>query len=157
MGNRMIQLLVAKKLASLVPYLRISNADLPEWGISYPEISERGRTFEHDDWQFVPFIVFQQLFSRGLVDCIFYGGFGQRIENFPNWQEATRFFRADGISTEGFSEKHLVINIRGGEVLDGRNGGYVLVPIDFYVELVSRTGLSPVFMGRLRITLIAVR
>jgi hypothetical protein len=149
MGNRMIQFLVAKKLESLVADLRISNAVLPEWEIEHPSIEERGRIFECNEWQFVPFAVLQQLFMRDLIDCVTYGGFGQRIENFPDWQQAASYFRTDDASITGFSERHLVINIRGGEVLDGRNQGYVLVPVDFYMSIVARTGLSPVFMGQI--------
>ncbi len=145
----MIQFLVAKKLESFVQGLRISNVSLPQWGIEYPEIEEKGRIFDWEDWQFVPFVVFKQLFMRNAADCIRYGGYGQRIENFQDWRQAASYFKPTGVSTKGFSDKYLVINIRGGEILDGRHPGYVLIPIDFYVWLVAHTGLSPIFMGQI--------
>ena len=149
LGNRMIQFLVAKKLEMLVPGLRMSNAVIPEWGIDFREIEDKGSTFDCNDWQFVPFVVLQQLFVRNLVDCVKYSGFGQRIENFEPWPDAARYFQAESVLVNGLSERELVINIRGAEVLDGRHPGYVLVPIDFYRSLVDRTGLSPVFMGQI--------
>jgi hypothetical protein len=148
-GNQMIQFLVAKTLQKLVPDLAISNSVLPAWGINYPEIERKGRIFYFDEPQNVPFVVFRELFSRGLVECIQYGGYGQRVSNLPPWREATRYFRCTNELVKGFSSEHLVINIRGGEILDGRHPGYVLVPIDFYRRLVNRTGLKPVFMGQI--------
>ena len=148
-GNQMIQFLVAKKLESIVPDLRLSNAVLPEWGIDHPEIAEKGRIFDWNDWQFVPFLAFKEFFDRGATDCIRYQGYGQRVENFEDWHLATQYFRPPDDRITGFSDRRLVINIRGGEVLDGRHPGYVLVPIDFYVWLVAHTGLSPVFMGQI--------
>jgi hypothetical protein len=149
LGNRMIQFLVAKKLQKLIPNLCISNAEMPIWGISHPEVPEKGRVYDCDEWQFVPATVIRELFARNLVDCVRYGGFGQRIENYPDWQEASGYFQVVNNPVNGFSKRHLVINIRGGEVLDGRNMGYVLVPVDFYEHLVKMTGLSPVFMGQI--------
>jgi hypothetical protein len=43
----------------------------------------------------------------------------------------------------------LLCNIRQGDILDGHHPDYVLLPIDFYAELIGRTGLNPVFMGQL--------
>jgi hypothetical protein len=149
LGNQMIQFLVAKTLQKLVPELAISNSVLPVWGINHPEIERKGRIFHFDEPQSVPLVVFRELFSRGLVDCIRYAGYGQRVGNLPSWQEATHYFRFSNEVVKGFSSEYLVINIRGGEVLDGRHPGYVLVPIDFYVELVKQTGLKPVFMGQI--------
>lgn len=149
LGNRMIQFLVAKKLQKLIPNLLISNAVMPIWEIDHPEIDDKGRTFECDEWQSVPTAVIRELFARDLVDCVRYGGFGQRVENYPDWRESSGYFQVRDSKVSGFSKHHLVINIRGGEVLDGRNMGYVLVPIDFYVHLIKQSGLIPVFMGQI--------
>jgi hypothetical protein len=149
LGNRMIQFLVAKALEKHVPGLVISNSVMPAWKIDYPEVEHKGRIFHFDEPQNVPFAVFRELFSRGLADCIRYSGYGQRVENFPPWREASTYFRNEDVSVGGFSSEYLVINIRGGEILDGRHAGYVLVPVDFYVELVRRTGLKPIFMGQI--------
>jgi hypothetical protein len=149
LGNQMIQFLVAKKLKSLVPGLQISNAVLPEWGIHYPDVVEKGRIFDWDDWQLVPFLAFKEFFEREATDCIRYTGYGQRVENFEDWRQATKYFQASESGLVGFPDDCIVINIRGGEILDGRHPGYVLVPIDFYIWLVAHTGLAPVFMGQI--------
>ena len=147
-GNQMFQYLVAKKLQKFVPDMRISNVVMPDWGIDFEEIKQRGRIFDYSVEQYFPFRIFTELFSRNAVDCVQYSGFGQRIENIPHREEAKEYFRRTDVSVKGYSSEHLVINIRGGEVLDGRHPGYVLAPIDFYQNIVILTGLRPVFMGQ---------
>jgi hypothetical protein len=43
----------------------------------------------------------------------------------------------------------LLISIRGGEVLEAPHPSYVLIPVSFYVQIVSETRLKPVFVGQL--------
>ena len=148
-GNQMIQHLVAKRLESLDPDLRISNSRLPTWKIEYPEIEDKGRIWEYGDEQRVLPKTFKRMFRDGGIDCIRYSGYGQRLENLGNYRDCCKLFTSDLTNKIGYDERYLVINIRGGEVLDGRHPGYVLVPIDFYKTIIRQTGLIPLFMGQL--------
>lgn len=147
-GNQMIQYLVARALRLMVPDLVISNVSMPDWGIEEPEVPVRGRVVSFAEPNRVPLAAFRDLFAGGGLDCIRYAGYGQRIENFPDWREASGWFRRDDLAIEGFGPEHLVINVRTGEILDGRHRAYVLVPVEFYRDLVRLTGLAPVFMGQ---------
>ena len=149
LGNRMIQFLVARKIAARIPGCQISNVALSEWKINYPLLELSGYVHRHRDEQFVYPVTFERLYREGGVSCISYSGYGQRVENFPDYRAASAEFVAEGFTGVGYDAQHLVINVRGGEVLDGRHPHYVLVPIDFYRDLVKRTGLTPVFMGQI--------
>jgi hypothetical protein len=148
-GNRMIQHLVAKRIESLVPGCRISNSSLRKWRIDYPEIPDKGRIWDYREEQFVHHKTIKRMLHEGAVDCVRYSGYGQRLENLGDYKACSEFFKSELTGEVGYDDRHLVINIRGGDVLDGRHPGYVLVPIDFYSNLVSQTGLSPVFMGQI--------
>ena len=149
LGNRMIQHLVARRLEALIPNLMISNSRLPQWGIDYPEIENKGRIWEFRTEQHLSPKTFSRLFRDGDIDCIRYSGYGQRMENLGDHRDCSKLFHSSLTNAIGYDERHLVINIRGGEVLDGRHPGYVLVPIDFYKTILNQTQLSPVFMGQI--------
>ncbi|HEY1931064.1 MAG TPA: hypothetical protein VGG99_03555 [Acetobacteraceae bacterium] len=149
LANQMIQFMVALKFRSLVPECRISNVDLPLWGISHPPI-EGGEPVEVQrselrldlyDWA-------RRMRSgalcRGVFSC-----FGQRVEHFLHPAYYRSIFRSPEFPQPvGFDDRHLVCHVRAGEILDGHAVNYTLTPIEFYAELIERTGLRPVFMGQ---------
>ena len=145
----MFQFLVARAIAAKVPGCLISNVVLPDWDINYPSVQLSGYVHDHRDEHFVFPSAFHRLLTSGAVECISYSGYGQRVENLPDYRTASLLFRSDLTGKVGYDERHLVINIRGGEVLDGRHPHYVLVPVDFYLDLVRDTRLKPVFMGQI--------
>jgi hypothetical protein len=75
--------------------------------------------------------------------------YGQRIENFLPAQAYRAVFTAAAPDAQGAADGELLCNIRQGDILDGHHPDYVLLPIDFYAELVELTGLRPTFMGQL--------
>ena len=86
----------------------------------------------------------------GAADCVDVRTYAQRMDNFlPHGAYRDLF---GGPSAAGAGAGELLCNIRQGDVLDARHPDYVLVPIDFYAELVEHTGLRPVFMGQLEPT-----
>ena len=149
LANQMIQFLVACNVANRVPGCRISNVHLPTWQIDHPHLDLSGIVMPITAMQHVDVASVARLLRGAGIDCIHYTGYGQRLENFPTLEECRPLFRSELTDRAGFGEEHLVINIRGGEVLDGRHPGYTLVPIDFYAEIIRTTGLNPVFMGQI--------
>ena len=149
LANQMIQLMVALKFRSLVPECRISNVQLADWGIEYPRI-EGGEPVETQrselrldlyDWA-------QRMRSGKLRRAVF-SCFGQRVEHFLHPAYYRSVFKAPRFDPPvGFDERYLVCHVRAGGVLDGHAVNYTLTPVEFYAELVERTGLRPVFMGQ---------
>lgn len=50
---------------------------------------------------------------------------------------------------DGYDERHLVIHVRGGDVLDGVHPNYFPQPLSWYAALIEQSGLRPVFVGQL--------
>ncbi len=147
LGNRMIQYLAALALVARVPGARLAKIHLPEWGIQVPP----------DDEATEPSVVVRAaaLDLAGLADALRSGAlrrvvietYAQRLGNFLPPASYRGLFGGPG--GRGAGEGELLCNIRQGDILDGHHADYVLLPIDFYAEVIERTGLAPVFMGQL--------
>jgi hypothetical protein len=48
----------------------------------------------------------------------------------------------------GFGPDHLVCPVRAEDILHGPNPDYVLTPVEFYRDVATMTGLTPVFIGQ---------
>jgi hypothetical protein len=70
------------------------------------------------------------------------------MDNFLEVSVYREVFKAPE-SYEGFDERYLVCNIRGGDALTSENPHYPVLPPDFYRDLARDTGLELVFMGQL--------
>jgi hypothetical protein len=151
MANRMIEYMVVRRLAEAVPGCRISNVQLPEWGIDHPALPETASRPGH-----VPVSpgnirlaeVIESL-SSGKRSRYSFKSYAQWLPNFPKLDFCRSLFPADERAFPGFGSDSLVCNIRGAEVLDARNPDYTLLPIEFYAELAGMTGLKLVFMGQI--------
>ena len=75
----------------------------------------------------------------------------QHIDNFLPPDAYRGLFSAPPPEAPG-AEDELVCNIRQGDILDAHHPDYVLIPVDFYAELIESTGLRPVFCGQLEMT-----
>ncbi len=148
MANRMIQHLVAVRIACLVPNCRISNVELPEWGYSYPALPETGGPDLWVQGQYVEIGQIAARLRRGALERVNLLAYGQRLANLPSREDCATIFPADP-SFPGYGADRLVCNIRGSEVLDARHPDYTLLPPRFYAEVAERTGLVPVFMGQI--------
>ncbi|HYZ64169.1 MAG TPA: hypothetical protein VE650_17100, partial [Acetobacteraceae bacterium] len=148
MANRMIQYLVAARLASLVPHCRVSHVDLPEWGIHHPLLPETGGAKELVEGHQVDMAGLMNRLSRGVIERVELLAYGQWLGNFPRREDCARIFPADP-DLPGYGPDKLVCSIRGGEILDARHPDYTLLPARFYGELAERFGLGLVFMGQI--------
>ncbi len=147
-ANQMIQYLVALSVADRVSNCLISNIDLVGWNISHPKLTLPRTIYKHIDPQHADVASLAALLNTGGIDCIDYSGYGQRIENFLPAARYRDVFRSEYTHRLGWGPNDIVFSIRGGEVLDGRHPGYVLIPLDYYDQLIQETGLNPVFMGQ---------
>ncbi len=152
-ANRMMQAMVAMTIASHVPGCVVSNLDLPEWGLRCPAMPASGsRRRVLVDERFDLAREVGRLRS-GEVERLEIQVYGQRLEYFLPAHLYRQVFPPAAMPGEdeapGYGAGQLVCSIRGGEVLDGRHPGYVLLPVEFYAELAARTGLSLVFLGQL--------
>ena len=146
-GNRMIQYLAALALASRVPGSRVVQVHLPEWGIQIPPVPPGDDRMEVVT---TPAIELDRLAAdlrAGTLDRVDVRTYAQRLGNFLPHAAYRRLFPGPALQGTGAGE--LLCNIRQGDILDARHPDYVLLPIDFYADLVAQTGLSPVFMGQL--------
>jgi hypothetical protein len=147
LGNRMIQYMAALALAARVPGARLSQIHLPEWGIQIAPVPHADLTTETVGTPVVPLARLAAALNDGSLGCVDIRSYAQQIGNLlPAAAYRDRFVTPD---LPGAGPDELLCNIRQGDILDGHHPDYVLIPVEFYAELVAQTGLSPVFMGQL--------
>jgi hypothetical protein len=126
-ANRMIQYLVARRIASLVPGCVISNVELPEWGVRHAELTGAGRTVRVEGHR-VEVEGLAAALRSGAAERVELAAYGQWLANFPDRGECVVVFPPDP-EVAGWGEGRLVCNIRGAEVLDARHPDYTLLPV----------------------------
>ncbi len=149
LANQMIQYMVAVALAERSGISRISNVDLPIWGVHHPWIHGEFPRTEIVTSDTVPLDLLARALTVGQLDRVDIRTYGQKIENFPELDTCRALFRHDGTAYAGTGPDELLCSIRQGDVLDARHPDYVLLPAEFYAELAELTGKRLVFMGQL--------
>ena len=85
--------------------------------------------------------------NAGAIRRVEWAGYGQRMENFLPREVYDRVFVTDEVQA-GSAASIWSVRCRAGDIVDGTYGDYPLTPVEFYAELIDRTGLRPVFMGQ---------
>jgi hypothetical protein len=157
LANHMIQYMTALKLASALGNCAIAGIDLPEWGIDVPSlpiserslvIMEEGRV-ENVTHGLIDFDGIEALIRDHKYEDVCIMTYCQNVGNLLSRDFYNAIFVSDTEHIKGYGDDILVCNIRGGDILDGHHGDYVLLPIEYYKMLVETTGLNPVFFGQI--------
>jgi len=151
LGNRLYQFFAARTLIERCGVGTVSNADFPEWGLFLPrEDPERYRKIlwikETEDFD-IDYIAHQiknepstYVINKSPLQK-------QSLYLSKDYYNALLPIISAGVRVCG--ENEILINIRSNELLTGHPDWYPLTPVAFYQDIVSSTGLSPVFMGQL--------
>jgi SAM-dependent methyltransferase len=154
LANRMFQYIAALTLARRIRNCSIVNVSLPEWGIEIPDECKDDRFFETIDletWDpFRPnlFEICEQA-NRSRSIKIILADHLQRMEFLEHPEFYRSIFKNESTMLPGIEPHDLLINIRTGDILQGEHAHYPILPISFYRDIISRTGLNPVFVGQL--------
>ena len=150
-GNQMFKAMTALTVHSQVEGSRLANINLPEWNLVYPPIPHGpGHTERHPPNRIMDIDVASIIrrMRSGELHRVDIENYAQHLNNL----RTPDFYRPifpDTAHTPELPLDCLLINIRGGEVLDARHPDYVLLPLEYYAEIIAETGLRPVFMGQL--------
>jgi hypothetical protein len=152
-GNLMMKYMTGLKLQQRIPGMILSNFVMPYWRVDHPSVPARegDRILAAEAEQHLDMNRIEYLANAGLTTRVEWTGYGQRMENFPDRDLCRKIFSTPETASLGdkFADTDLVCPIRGGEILDGRHGGYTLLPVTFYRDVAERLGLRPVFFGQL--------
>jgi hypothetical protein len=149
LGNRAVQYLAARALAARVGDVRFSAISLPPFGITHPPVGGEFPGTEIVTSNTVDLDRLARALLDGTLQRVDLRTYAQRIENFLPPAAYRDELTAQGPAWAGSGADELLCNIRQGDILDARHPDYVLIPVDFYADLVEETGLTPVFMGQL--------
>jgi hypothetical protein len=150
-ASRMIEYMVARRIAAEVGNCLISNAVLPDWAINHPllpgaTIPEAAIPISRNDFDLPQIVNWLRSGEKTRVPLKSYATW---LSNLPDLNFCRSIFKADRQDYPGFGPEYLVCSVRGGEILDGSYRDHVLLPIDFYADLARSTGLKLAFVGQI--------
>ena len=151
-ANQMIRAMAAYSISERVEQCRLSNLQLPEWGMNHPEIPGAGGLtagFHSPRLMQLRVDTLIQNLRMGNIERVEISGYSQHLDNFLPVDFNRSLFPDTTPGVPTFGEEDLIINIRGAEILDARHPDYTLLPIQYYRFIIELTGLRPVFMGQL--------
>jgi hypothetical protein len=149
LGNQMIQYMVARAVADYAGPARLSAVGLEEFGVHHPAIEGDFPATEIVTTDRIEVDRLAAALASGRLQRVDIRTYGQRIENFLPAQAYRPAFTDAWADVTATGPDELLCNLRQGDILDGHHPDYVLLPIEFYAELVARTALRPVFMGQI--------
>ena len=148
LANQMIEYMVALKFASMVSGCRISNINIPAWGVHHPPLDSPGPVVVERRQQHIDLPALAQQVRTQQIRRVEWTGFGQRMENLLPAEHYRSVFVSPFPRPLGYGADHLVCPVRAEDILDGANPDYVLTPVEFYRDIITMTGLKPVFIGQ---------
>ena len=149
MANYMIQVMAALAVKSHVPAAVIVGEGLPDWNVHFLEQDVPSLPTLTVDTQKLDVERLGARLRSGEVRRLELMSYSQNMDNFLSREFYQDYFDGSNIDAVGYPATHLVINIRGGEILDAIHPFYTVLPNLFYEELIARTKLIPVFMGQI--------
>lgn len=150
LGNQMMQLMTAMTMFKAKSGFEIYGYDMPGWQLSRPIIQGvpycplliRGGA--------APFGFARRLCQLGLVDSILMRSVCVDHRWFLPREEAQALFRPrPEEDASGFDDEHILIHVRGEDILFGKHGDYGPLPLGYYKSILKETGRRPVFLGQI--------
>ena len=146
LAMRMIDFMIAQKFASLVPGCRISNVDIPAWGIHLPAIGSPGTVARQRYLLPVDLASVAAAMRAGGTGRVNWSAYALRLENFLPREHYRGVFAPLPSAQPGYGSEYLVCHLHD-ETLDGLASDQPLTPVEFIAEVVNQSGLKPVFVG----------
>jgi hypothetical protein len=147
-GNQMFQVMLARAIAARIPGSRVFGYNLPEWRLVAPDIGPFHPPYLEFHGQRINLADTAALLKSGLFTTLVIFGWGMRLDYYDDAEVYRRLFRSSR-SVRGFGREHIVIHVRGEDVMRGLHPDYAPMPLSFYEAVIRSTGLAPVFMGQI--------
>lgn len=150
LGNQMFQYMVALKLADAVPGLELCGYDMPLWQLSRPAPANYPDDVVWHEGNYVPMRQIARYLRSGLIRHLTLGALGMRLANLKEIDYYRGVFQAPNVDdVEAFGADHVVINVRGAEILGNMHADYGPIPLSFIEQVIEASGAQPVLLGQL--------
>jgi len=149
LGNQMLQYALAHAVRLQVPNLKVSGCNMPIWEIQGAVPPRRRLGVPSSRMRNPDIDGIADLLKSGTLQIIKYGRVPLDVISLPAPEALAEIFPLTDHRVETAGPDELLINVRGDEILAARHPDYGPLPIDFYRQLISRSGLRPVFLGQL--------
>jgi hypothetical protein len=149
-GNNMFRYAYARGLQSLIPGSLVTGYDVPMFGLQAAAQALEGRVLHIPHGHRHPMQTVASLVNRGVYDHVQLDGFVQRLEFYPDRAAFSALFPPLPPADSFFlGPEHLLVNVRGAEVIGNLHPDYGPVPVAYFKRVAQSSGLKPVIMGQL--------
>ena len=147
--------MIATTIARQVSGLKICGLDIPEWGIA--DDTEASRLFKQECNKTIRLTghrldvgAIVAALQSNSVECVEYDGWACRVEYYGEPAQFRDLFPTpEDLQGVGFPDSKLLVNVRAAEIVNGVHSDYIPTPISLIEHVITKTGLTPVFMGQL--------
>ncbi len=149
MANRMLQLLAADTLSQWGGDAPITGHHIPEWGLAGPPSLAGHRAAPKIDVSRVDAPWLRSLIANGLIERLKINTVVCDVALLPDRARANALFDAGDTPYFATGPQDLVIHVRLEDIMvPGRHASYGPLPIAWYRDVLTDTGLRPVFVGQ---------
>lgn len=158
LGNITLMYLTALKLKMRMGFGKIYHVSIPIFGIDCPDFDTGGPQGGFHDTRdgcdrrngALPMNAWKKIIPKSRASFFSLEGVYQNIRNYPSRSELNYDVTFPLLTnTPGGGEDELVINIRGGDILQGISELYPMIPVEFYKYIAQKTGKKVIFHGQL--------
>lgn len=151
MGNQMFQLMLALELSKKLDNAPVYGYSLPDWNISAVQLP----ALRHLPDQM--FMISKNKFNlnnllalvkKQYLNGIVIEGWGMRLEYYGEPERYRKLF-CSSVEPHHISRHEILINIRAEDIVSGFHPHYFPMSFSFFEQVISSTGLTPVFMGQI--------
>jgi hypothetical protein len=139
----------ALNVRRLVGELEIFGHDIPFWKITETTPADFSRRPLRLGGHFLDAVHIASLIRRGLAKDIVLSGLGFQLENYAPATFYQNVFRAEDLNVQGYGQEHVVINVRGAEILRNTHPDYGPVSFSYFDAVIENAAAKPVFLGQL--------
>lgn len=150
MGNKIIQHMYCMNLSERVENSFLCGYNIKEMNMFGEDCPLEGRTLHVTGGHRHSLDQMAYYLNEGIYDSIYFEGFVQRLEYFSNRKKFLKIFPImNGFHSDFVSDRYIILNVRGREILGNLHPDYSPAPIDFLVKAVEASKREPIIMGQM--------
>ena len=126
--------------------------EFPRWGLSFPKGEFTSDKTETIRGNLVDYDGLVRRINDGKIDNLIISGTFCNLKYYDAPEAYRDMFIPpveDQKHIREIDDKHLLIHVRGGDIIEGAHKDYFPLPFNYYHMLIEKTGLIPVFMGQI--------
>ena len=146
----MFQYMVAHSIVQRAPKVDIVGFDMPDWGLTVPTPEDYPTDALVLSGRYLSVPQIARYLKYGVLKNLTLSGLGMRLSNLQSLDYNRQLFvPAHDVNVRTYGADHIVVNVRGAEILGDTHVDYGPTPLSLIEQAIRSSGAQPVFLGQL--------